>query len=177
MSLLRRGERGRQVYTKEAACCCRAKDTDNITYEVETARSRARPRPNVVSLPELLPPLRTACKYSIVCMYHKTTGSTHNANFGNNVLGSENVPVPRNVGKNQEWRPFSHHRYPPKASCSALTPAPLPRRDTGKATSEYGEHFLCNTYKTLAVQHPQKEEQVSKSGLVLLMVPTAATYK
>lgn len=34
-------------------------------------------------------------------------------------------------------------------------------RDAGEATSEYGEHFLCNTYKTLAIQHPQKEEQVS----------------
>lgn len=35
-------------------------------------------------------------------------------------------------------------------------------RDTGEASSEYGEHFLCNTYKTLAIQHPQKEEQVSE---------------
>ncbi|CAM9306949.1 unnamed protein product, partial [Ectocarpus sp. 4 AP-2014] len=32
-------------------------------------------------------------------------------------------------------------------------------RDTGEASSEYNEHFLCNTYKTLAIQHPQKEEQ------------------
>lgn len=110
-------------------------------------------------------------------MHHKNARNTHNANFGNNVLGSENVPVPRYVGKDQEWRLFSHHNYSLKVSCSALTPAPLARRDTGEATSEYGEHFLCNTYKTLAVQHPQKEEQVSKSGLALLLVPTAATYK
>eukprot|EP00903_Cladosiphon_okamuranus_P008645 g8289.t1 len=32
-------------------------------------------------------------------------------------------------------------------------------KDTGEASSEYSEHFLCNTYKTLAIQHPQKEEQ------------------
>ncbi|CAN0343330.1 unnamed protein product, partial [Pylaiella littoralis] len=32
-------------------------------------------------------------------------------------------------------------------------------KDTGETSSEYGEHFLCNTYKTLAIQHPQKEEQ------------------
>lgn len=36
----------------------------------------------------------------------------------------------------------------------------MSHRDTGEASSEYSEHFLCNTYKTLAIQHPQKEEQV-----------------
>lgn len=40
-------------------------------------------------------------------------------------------------------------------------------RDAGESSSEYGEHFLCNTYKTLAVQHPQKEEQARTAPLSL----------